>query len=121
MQIDNKALARTYRLVQASGIPLTEAPPFVDPAVVGAEHAIGLENVEHDLHIALFVFASQAEHEQARGPIMAALPASNVYVLTGSNGPVLFVGYTHNDGRNGPPRIATSHLDTLGQAFAGEE
>lgn len=53
--------------------------------------------------------------------LLAAAPAENVETVYGSNGPVLFFGYTVNDGTNGDPIDAEVQLNTLAGAFSGDE
>ena len=88
---------------------------------VGASEALGFRNGEWNVHVSLYLFEKQAQHAEASKALRQSLPAQGVYSNFSSNGPVLFVGHTPNDGSNGDPIQAKHRVARIASAFAGEE
>lgn len=113
--------ARFLLAPEYTGIPLTETGPLAAPADIGARAGIGLQVSDPDAFVNIYVFESQAEHAEAFEKLKALAPTKGHYVLYSSNGALLFFGYVDTSGANGDPRAAETRLDTLAEAFAGEE
>lgn len=121
--ITNEHLARVLSFMgpSSTGIELKEVNPILDANAIGAVESVGFMAQAPDVTISLYAFETQSEHQAAFDMLLAAAPAENVETVYGSNGPVLFFGYTVNDGTNGDPLDAEDRLNTLAGAFAGEE
>lgn len=121
--ITNKHLTRVLGLMAptSTGIELISADVLVGIDTIGALEGVGFLAQNPDVQVSVYAFETQAEHQSAFDMLLAAAPAENVETIYGSNGPVLFFGYTVNDGTNGDPIDAEVQLNTLAGAFAGEE
>jgi len=106
---------------EETGIDLEETAPLAAAEDIGARAGIGLKASDPDAYVSIYVFDTQAEHAAAFEKLKPLAPVDGSYVLYTSNGALLFFGYTDTSGANGDPVAAEERLDTLIQAFAGEE
>lgn len=120
-QMTNPELVRSADRVLSTDLALTPDQPLLPATTVGAQEAIAFTNAEWNVHISLYVFEKQSLHRDATTLLKAEIPAAGVYTNVGSNGLVLFVGFTPNDGSNGDPIKAKHRLARVSTVFAGEE
>lgn len=95
----------------------------VPPAEVGALAGVAFRTrpPAPDVVANVYVFETQAQHEAAIQQLEARFAGEPVAVLAGSNGALLFFGFTRTDGSGGDPGLAEQYLQRMGGAFAGEE
>ncbi|KPL86098.1 hypothetical protein SE18_14600 [Herpetosiphon geysericola] len=120
-QITNPHLERSARVLATSDLSLTQEPAFVPAQTLGAQEALGLYNETWQMHVALYAFENQHQHQAAIQSLKQQLPSQGVYSSFGSNGPILFAAYAPNDGSTGDPIRAKHQVAKLATLFAGEE
>ncbi|MFD3162781.1 hypothetical protein [Herpetosiphon sp. NSE202] len=120
-QITNPHLERSARVLVTSDLSLTQESAFVPAQTLGAQEALGFYNETWQIHVALYAFENQNQHQAAQQSLKQQLPSQGVYSSFGSNGPILFVAYAPNDGSTGDPIRAKHQVAKLATLFAGEE
>ncbi len=120
-QITNPHLERSARVLATSDLTLTQEPAFVPAQTLGAQEAIGFYNEPWQIHVALYAFENQNQHQAAIQALKQHVPSQGVYSSFGSNGAILFAGYAPNDGSTGEPIRAKHQVAKLASLFAGEE
>ena len=120
-QITNPHLERSARVLATGDLALIQEPAFVAAPTIGAQEALGFYNELWQIHVALYAFENQNQHQAAIQALKQQLPSQGIYSSFGSNGAILFVGYAPNDGSNGDPIRAKHQVAKLASLFAGEE
>lgn len=104
---------------QRARTPLTESAPEPAPESIGALGGLSFAASSPDVRASVYVFTSQSEHAAAVTKLTATVPPKGLLILHGSNGRLLFFGWTRTDG---PAREdAKYRLADLISAFSGDE
>lgn len=98
---------------------LAESAPEPAPESIGALGGLGLTARAPDVRASVYVFTSQSEHAAAVTKLTATVPKEGREILHGSNGRLLFFGWTRTDGPDGVD--AKYRLADLISAFSGDE
>ena len=111
--------ARFLLRPERARVELTEIPPLKPAEDIGALAGIGFEAKDPDVTASVYVFENWNQHAAAVDKLRADVPSEGTRILHGTNGPLLFFGYTRIDG---PDRIkARYRLADLLSAFSGDE
>lgn len=110
---------RTLLSPQRARTPLVESSPEPAPESIGALGGAGFAARAPDVRASVYVFTSQSEHAAAVAKLSATVAKEGHRILHGSNGRLLFFGWTRTDGPDGED--AKYRLADLISAFSGDE
>ena len=120
-ELVNKQLSRLKGLMHPdrTKIALEETDPEHAPEELGALAGVGYHSSNPHIHVSVYIFSSWSKHQSVSQQLKDEVAGDGVYVLTASNGPMLFVGHTRIDGPKGTE--ARFALGDIVSAFSGDE
>ena len=122
MLVDVKSeLSRAHYLLGPERIQgsLQESTPLEPPERIGALGGTGYQAHQPDVNISIYVFHSAHQHAAAVTTLTALIDTTQFLILSGTNGRLLFFGYT--DCRGADAIEAKYRLSELIGAFSGDE